>query len=52
MSDKRGCVIVKAGSDMSKSLQVVVARLRDLVRVFVEGKRLVKCNAEEFDGIR
>ena len=52
MSDKRRCVIVKAGSNVSKSFQMVVARLRDLVRMFVKCERLVKCDAEEFDGIR
>jgi hypothetical protein len=51
-SDKRRCVVVKAGSNVSKSVQMVGARLRDVVRMFVKGERLVKCDTEEFDGIR
>lgn len=45
-------MIVEAGSNVPKSFQMVVARLGDLVGVFVKGERLVKCDAEEFDGIR
>jgi hypothetical protein len=34
-------VIVETVSNVTKSLLVVVARLRDEVNMFVEGKRLV-----------
>jgi hypothetical protein len=42
-------VIVETVSNVSKSLQVIVARLRDLIGMFVEGERLVKSDADEFD---
>ena len=45
-------MIVKAVSNVSKSFQMVVARQRDLVGMFVKGEILVKCDAEEFDSIR
>ena len=44
-------MIIKAGSNVSKSFQMVVARLEDPVGIFVKGERLVKCVAKEFDGI-
>ena len=42
-------MIVETVSNVLKSLQVIVARLGDLVGMFVEGERLVKSDAKEFD---
>jgi len=41
MSNKRFSVIVKTVSDLSECLQVIVARLGDLVGMFIESERLV-----------
>jgi hypothetical protein len=40
MSYKWGRVIIETVSDVTKSLHVIVARLRDEVNMLVEGKRL------------
>ena len=41
MSNKRCSVRVETVSDVSESLQVIVARLGDLVGMFIESERLV-----------
>ena len=45
-------MIDEAGSNVPKSFQMVVARLGDLVGMFLKGERLDECDADEFDGIR
>jgi len=41
MSNKRCSVIIETVSDVSECLQVIVARLGDLVGMFIESERLV-----------
>ena len=41
MSYKGGSVIVKTVPDVSEGIHVIVARLRDIVVLLMEGKRLV-----------
>ena len=41
-------LIVKTVPDVGKSPHVVVARLRDLVNVFVEGDGVVQSNTKKF----
>jgi len=41
MSNKRCSVIVETVSDVSECLQVIVARLGDLVGMFIESEKLV-----------
>jgi hypothetical protein len=41
-------VIIQAVPDVAKSLHVVVAGLRDLVDVFMEGEVFVQSNAKKF----
>jgi len=41
MSNKRCSLIVETVSDVSECLQVIVARLEDLIGMFIESERLV-----------
>jgi len=48
----RCSVTVETVSDVSECFQVIVARLGDLVGMFLERERLVYSDAKEFDRVR
>lgn len=38
--------------DVTKSLHVIIARLRDLIDMFLEGESFVQSNSDEFYSVR
>jgi hypothetical protein len=52
MSNKRDSLMIERVPDVTKSLHVIIARLRDLIDMFLEGESFVQSNSDEFYSVR